>query len=141
MNESTIEHENIGVILSLINEEFGGWPILQGLNWNHSSFDLSRLWIQLSQYNNYIFFQFESKIDKKNSSRYRLKLSPSQTNFGYPAFYTKQSSLAKIYQQFMKDIVLLLTNEISMIDSDIQEIFHLEKQIIQVKSIDIIFVF
>ena len=132
LNEPKIEHESINVLLSLINKEFGGWPVLLGLDWNESSFDLSRLWIQLSRYNSYVFFQFESRIDKKNPSNYRLKLSASPTSFGYKAFYTTSLSLARIYQQFMRDIITLLANDRSMIDRDIQEIFNLEKQIIQV---------
>ncbi len=41
IDEANIETEGIDPILSLINTEFGGWPILQGSSWDSSTFNLS----------------------------------------------------------------------------------------------------
>lgn len=38
------------------------------------------------------------------------------------------------YRQLMKNFVFLLTNETSIIDEDIQQIFQLEKKLAQVDS-------
>ncbi|CAF1483690.1 unnamed protein product, partial [Adineta steineri] len=52
----------------MINKELGGWPVLQGLAWNASTFDFDRLMLKLSQYNNYIFYTVNTGVDETNSS-------------------------------------------------------------------------
>jgi len=68
INETAIEAEGVDVILSFINTELGGWPILQGLKWNESTFDFARLMLKLSQHNNFILYTVKTAIDEKNSS-------------------------------------------------------------------------
>jgi hypothetical protein len=75
MDEESIETEGVNTLLSLISREFGGWPILQGSAWNESTFNLSQLWFKLSQYNNFVFYHIETKIDKRNISAYRIRVS------------------------------------------------------------------
>ncbi len=74
MNESTIESESISEIFSLINNEFGGWPILQGSSWNISSFNFSRLLFKLRQYNHNAIFNVETATDTRNSSAYFIRV-------------------------------------------------------------------
>lgn len=74
IDELAIEREDIDMILSLINTEFGGWPILEGSKWNVSTFNFSQLLFKLSQYNNFIFYHIETKIDKRNISTYRIRV-------------------------------------------------------------------
>jgi len=77
-NEKAIETEGVNVILEFINKELGGWPVLQGLTWNESTFDLAHLMLKLSQHNNFILYTVETHIDEKNSSvrsiRVRLRI-------------------------------------------------------------------
>ncbi|CAF3695574.1 unnamed protein product [Rotaria sordida] len=54
INESAIEEEGVNVILSFINKELGGWPVLLGDTWNESTFDFYRLILKLSQHNHFI---------------------------------------------------------------------------------------
>ncbi|CAF4205719.1 unnamed protein product, partial [Adineta steineri] len=68
IDENTIETEGIDVIMSMINKELGGWPVLQGSAWNESTFDFDRLMLKLSQYNNYIFYTVNTGVDETNSS-------------------------------------------------------------------------
>lgn len=75
MNEETIETDDVHGLLTLIDEQFGGWPVLQGLRWNDSMFNFSQLWFKLGQYNNFVFYHIETKIDKKNTSMYRIRVS------------------------------------------------------------------
>ena len=75
MNEEAIETDDVHALLALIDEEFGGWPVLQGLKWNNSMFNFSQLWFKLGQYNNFVFYHIETKIDKKNTSMYRIRVS------------------------------------------------------------------
>jgi hypothetical protein len=68
IDENAIETEGVDAILSFINTELGGWPILQGSTWNESTFDFARLMLKLSQHNNFILYTVKTDIDEKNSS-------------------------------------------------------------------------
>jgi hypothetical protein len=61
-----------------------------------------------------------------------LQIDPSHLNLGYRSFYTEQSQVAKIYREFIRDLVLALTNNISKIDADVNAIVNLEKEIAKV---------
>jgi predicted metalloendopeptidase len=68
IDEANIEIEGVDPVLSLINKEFGGWPILHGLAWNSSTFDFSNLLLKLRQYNYNIIYKINTETDEKNSS-------------------------------------------------------------------------
>jgi hypothetical protein len=78
INESAIESEGVDEIISLINEEFGGWPILQGSSWNVSSFNFSHLLFKLREYNHNIIYYFGTSIDDRNSSTYYIRVRNSK---------------------------------------------------------------
>ncbi len=64
-----------------------------------------------------------------------LQIGPSHLDLGYRGFYTEGSQLAPIYRQFIRDLVLALLNNPSMIDSDVNDIFNFEKEIAKVNSL------
>ena len=68
INEENIELDDVEPILYLINNELGGWPILQGTNWNDSSFDLLSLIVKLRRYNYNFLLRVGTETDEKNSS-------------------------------------------------------------------------
>ena len=68
VNEEAIEAEGVDAILSFINTELGGWPILQGSTWNNSTFNFSRLLLKLNQNKDFAIYNVHTKLDEKNSS-------------------------------------------------------------------------
>ncbi|CAF1439142.1 unnamed protein product [Adineta steineri] len=68
IDENTIETEDVDVIMSMVSKDLGGWPVLQGSDWDESTFDFDRLMLKLSQYNNYIFYTVNTGVDETNSS-------------------------------------------------------------------------
>jgi hypothetical protein len=82
INEAAIELEGANAVLYFINNELGGWPILQGSSWNSSSFNLSRLLFKLREYSHNIIYSFGTSIDDRNSSAYyiRVKLMNAELN-------------------------------------------------------------
>ncbi|CAF4212066.1 unnamed protein product, partial [Adineta steineri] len=54
--------------MSMVSKDLGGWPVLQGSDWDESTFDFDRLMLKLSQYNNYIFYTVNTGVDETNSS-------------------------------------------------------------------------
>lgn len=79
VNESAIESAGADTLLSLVETELGGWPILHGSSWRETHFNLSRLLIKLREYNSHIIFYSTTTTDDKNSSAYyiRVRCAPS----------------------------------------------------------------
>ena len=79
MNEDRIEVEGITPMLSLVNDELGGWPILQGAAWNASEINLPNLLLKLRSYSNSIFFGVGTSTDQKNSTEYDIEVGARRT--------------------------------------------------------------
>lgn len=74
LNEDNIEAEDVTPILSLIDRELGGWPILKGSYWNNSSFDLLNLLVTLRKYSSNVIFAMGTSTDEKNSTEYDIEV-------------------------------------------------------------------
>ncbi|UJR14935.1 hypothetical protein I4U23_001917 [Adineta vaga] len=129
VNESAIETDSVNSILSLINTEFGGWPMLQGSSWNSSTFNLSRLLLKLREYNHHIIYSCGTSIDDTNSSIYYIRVSQSDLGLEQRSNYFNDTRLTTAYRQFMRDLALLLTNDTTMINQDVDDIYNFEKKI------------
>jgi hypothetical protein len=75
VDETGIESDGVEPILSVLENEFGGWPILQGSSWNSSMFDLMTLLLNLRKYSNNLIYQVGTSIDEKNSTTYDIEVS------------------------------------------------------------------
>ncbi|CAF4214582.1 unnamed protein product, partial [Rotaria sp. Silwood2] len=63
IDEDEVEANGVDTILSLINTEFGGWPILQGSSWNSAKFDLPNLLFQLRKYYSNTIYRIDTAFD------------------------------------------------------------------------------
>lgn len=77
MDEAGIEADGVESVLSIVNNEFGGWPILMGATWNASTFNLSDLLIKLRQYDDGIIFSVDTATNQENSSIYDIEVRES----------------------------------------------------------------
>jgi hypothetical protein len=68
IDEAKIEEEGTKHVVSLIETEFGGWPILHGSSWDNSTFNLLNVLLKLRQYNYNIIFKINTEVDEQNSS-------------------------------------------------------------------------
>ncbi|CAF0843396.1 unnamed protein product [Rotaria sordida] len=130
INESAIEEEGVNVILSFINKELGGWPVLLGDTWNESTFDFYRLILKLSQHNHFIPYTVQTTIDRRNSSLRSIKIEPT-TGLAVNLISTirdleKIETYLKIFQKF----AAALTNDLSTIRTDAIDVFTLELRIL-----------
>ena len=75
--EDTIGTDPVDTILSIIDGELGGWPVLQGASWNNSTFNLTQLMVKLNSYNSYIIFKISSEPDDNNASITGLRVRRS----------------------------------------------------------------
>ncbi|CAF2933114.1 unnamed protein product [Rotaria sp. Silwood2] len=129
INEENIEKEGIDTILSLINKEFGGWPILQGSSWNNSNFNLLNLLLKLRQYSTNIIFSVSTLIDDKHSTKYDTVIGQSGLGLSEPIYYFSQPKLANRYQRLITYVASGLSNDTSTMVQDAKDIFEFEKQI------------
>ena len=153
VNESAIELADAQTILSVLNNEFAGWPILQGSAWNETKFNLTRLLVKLREYNNNFIFYCGTMIDDKNSSTYHIRvrrlksrkkrlsknsflrfIQVSQSDLGLERrhFYQNDSKIAKAYLQFMQDLAMSLTSDKSIVSKHVEEIYNFEKKLAEV---------
>jgi len=70
-----IEKDGVQHILSIVDTEFGGWPILQGSSWNGTSYNLSNLLLHLRRFNYNAVFRINVDIDDQNSSSHVIVVS------------------------------------------------------------------
>ncbi|CAF0813568.1 unnamed protein product [Rotaria sordida] len=129
IDEQNIEDDGVYLILSLVNKEFGGWPILQGSSWDNSTFNLLNLLLKLRQYNNDIIFGIGTSIDEKNSKEYDIGIGQSDLGLGQRQYYSNESKITIAYRQFIYNLAAALTSDASMIEQDVNDIFAFEKEI------------
>ncbi|CAF3792998.1 unnamed protein product [Rotaria sp. Silwood1] len=128
-NETAIELETINVLLSFVNNELGGWPILQGSSWNESSFNLLRLLLKLRQYDLNIIYGCRTSTDDKNSSVNFIEVYQSNLALEQRTNYDQETKLTMAYRKFITDLALALTNDSTMISTDVDDIYNFEKNI------------
>ncbi|CAF1039974.1 unnamed protein product, partial [Didymodactylos carnosus] len=129
INEAGIEAEGVNPILSLINSEFGGWPILQGPSWDNATFDLSNLLLTLRKYNNNPVYRVGTSTDEKNSTAYDIEVGQGGLGLGQKNYYINETSVNVAYRQFMRDLATALAIDTTTIDQDVIDVYEFEKTI------------
>ena len=81
INEAQIEHEGVAAVMDIVNNEFGGWPILHGTAWNDTTFNLTQLLLQLRKYDDAIIFSVTTATNQENSSVYDIEVRDLYTGF------------------------------------------------------------
>jgi hypothetical protein len=79
INESAIELDGIAAILSILNEEFGGWPILGETSRTPSPSDLADLLLKIRKYDNSIIYRVNTQTNQENSSIYNIEVGKRRT--------------------------------------------------------------
>ncbi|CAF4138244.1 unnamed protein product [Adineta steineri] len=128
IDEQNIQKEGNNPILSLINNEFGGWPIIQN-SWDNSTFDILNLLLKVRKYQNNIIFGFGTSIDDKNSREYILEISQSYLGLGQQEYYMYEPKITMAYRQNLFDLALKLSNYRSTMVQDVNDVYKLEKEI------------
>ncbi|CAF1088486.1 unnamed protein product [Rotaria sordida] len=129
IDELAIESAGVDTVLSVIDGELGGWPILNGLSWSETQFNLSRLIFKLREYNNNIIYNCGTATDDKNSSAYYIRIAQSDLGLEQRQYYLNETKLTLAYKQFMYDLAMSLTNDTTMVDKDARDIYEFEKKI------------
>lgn len=110
-NVSIIEYLQERPLRELLNS-VGGWPVIDGSEWNETAFDWQKTIALFRKHGVYMNFLMDLSVvkDLKNSSRYILQLD--QPYFGLPdrGYFLKGMTdhVVQAYYQFMVDTAILL---------------------------------
>ncbi|CAF0725068.1 unnamed protein product [Adineta steineri] len=129
VNEIAIETDGVDTVLSVVDNELGGWPILHGQSWDETKFNLSKLLFKLREYNNNMLFQCGTATDDKNSSAYYIRISQSDLALEQKQYYINESKITQAYKQFIYELAKSLTNDSTMIENDVRDIYEFERKI------------
>ncbi|CAF0891456.1 unnamed protein product [Rotaria sordida] len=129
IDEADIEATGVDPILSLVNTELGGWPILQGSSWSSSTFDLSNLFLKLRKYAYNIIYRVNTVVSEENSTVYNIEIGQSDLALGQKQYYANETNITIAYRQLIRELAMALGNDTSMIDHDVNDIFEFEKNI------------
>jgi membrane metallo-endopeptidase-like protein 1 len=132
-NDEQIEKDGVQPFVDLVNTKFGGWPITQGSSWNNSTFNLENLFVQLRVYGYNVIFRIHSNIDEQNSAA--TNIAVGQGLLGLPSrhYFETDTNVTIAYQELMRTLAtaLMTTNDTSLFESDLQEMYNFEKNISQ----------
>ncbi|CAF3300718.1 unnamed protein product [Rotaria socialis] len=128
VNEAALATDGERALLDVVNNELGGWPILQGSSWNEGAFNLTYLMSKLREYNQNVIFGFGTSTDDKNSSINYIRLYQSDLALEQRSNYMN-TNFSNAYTRLIRDIAKAFTNDTTMIDSDAKDIFDFEKNI------------
>ena len=79
VDEAAIEVDGVDTIMTLIDSELGGWPVLKGSSWNATTFDLPNLLVKLRKYSYNFIYRVDTATDEKNSTSYDIEVSRTPT--------------------------------------------------------------
>lgn len=130
-NETNIDAEGVERILSLIDTEFGGWPILQGESWNESTFNFSNLIFRLRQYNYNILYRVGTDVDEKNSSITDIVIGQGSLGLPQRRYFENETDVTIAYRNLIRNLAKELSTSTTTIETDINEMFQFEKDISQ----------
>ncbi|XP_015116946.1 neprilysin-2 isoform X2 [Diachasma alloeum] len=110
MNKTAIEAQGLKPLLSIL-QKLGGWPVLEGDQWNEETFN----WIQSVYkfkdlgYSVDYFLDFSIGVDLKNSTKRVIDLD--QASLGLSREYLSKGlddKIVKAYYSYMVDIAVIL---------------------------------
>ncbi|XP_030765452.1 neprilysin-2 isoform X1 [Sitophilus oryzae] len=128
MNKTLIEQEGLTTIHSILSD-LGGWPVLEGLQWNEGDFDWRESVYKFRKlgYSVDYFIDFSVGIDVKNSTKRVIDLD--QASLGLRReFLTKglEDKLVKAYYDYMVDIAVLFGAEKDRAINELKESLDFE---------------
>nr|CAH7760506.1 unnamed protein product [Callosobruchus chinensis] len=109
MNKTLIEAEGLNTIHGILRQ-LGGWPVLEGMEWDEGEFDWRRSVYKFRKlgYSVDYFIDFSVGVDVKNSTKRIIDLD--QASLGLRReFLTKglEDKIVKAYYEYMVDIAVL----------------------------------
>ncbi|XP_064611411.1 neprilysin-like isoform X2 [Liolophura sinensis] len=127
VNETLIDSRGLNPAFTLL-EEFGGWPVVNGSDWDETSFDLVKLLAKLRLYNNKILIEQWVGSDDKQSDTNIIQID--QPELGMPSrdYYLKgrDDAVVKTYEDFARQVAIFLGAEPERAAREMKQMVDLE---------------
>ncbi|XP_031827062.2 M13 family metallopeptidase neprilysin 2 isoform X1 [Nomia melanderi] len=110
MNKTLIEKQGLDPLLNIL-KKLGGWPVLEGDNWNESEFNWKESVYKFRKmgYSVDYFIDFSVSVDLKNSTKRIIDLD--QASLGLSREYLSkgfEDKIVQAYYSYMVDIAAIL---------------------------------
>ncbi|XP_029033207.1 neprilysin-2 isoform X2 [Osmia bicornis bicornis] len=128
MNKTVIEEQGLDPLIKIL-EKLGGWPVLEGDNWNKSEFNWTDSVYRFRKmgYSVDYFIDFSIGVDLKNSTQRIIDLD--QASLGLSREYLSKGFNDKIvqaYYSYMVDIATILGANKTTAKSELKESLEFE---------------
>ena len=129
MNREVIEQRGLDPVKSIL-KKLGGWPLLEGPEWNSSEFQWFELVYKFREQGFSVdyFFDFSVVSDLQNSTRRTLNLDQPALSREY-LMKGLEDSVVQAYFTYMKDISLLMGATAENIEQEMLEVLMFEIEI------------
>jgi len=135
MNTDKIEERVEEPLVSLL-ASMGGWPVLEGDNWNQDTFDWVEVVGKLRLYNNDILVSLWVGPDGKNSDQYIVQFDQSDLVLPSSEYYHQgiDHPIMKAYQEILTNIAMLLGAEQSQAEKDMHAVIAFEIELAMIMT-------
>ncbi|XP_018319545.1 neprilysin-2 isoform X2 [Agrilus planipennis] len=131
MNKTAIEEEGLDVVKDIF-KEIGGWPVLEGDNWNEEQFDWKELVYKFRKtgYSIDYFIDFSIGIDLKNSTKRIIDLDQGALGLRRE-FLIKglEDKLVRAYYNYMVDISVMFGADKERAKKELEDSLNFEIQL------------
>ena len=127
MNTGRIEERGEEPLLALL-EDLGGWPVLEGGEWNEDGFDWVEMVGKLRLYNNDILISLWVGPDGKNSDHYIVQFDQSDLVLPSAEYYHQGIShpIMRAYQSILTNVATLLGADPELAARDMEDVIAFE---------------
>ncbi|CAL1541739.1 unnamed protein product [Lymnaea stagnalis] len=132
LNETQIDNLGLEPINNLL-KEFGGWPILEGNNWNKSQ-DVLSLLVKQVHYNSKILIDQWVAVDDKDSEVNIIQLDQPELGMPSPDYYLHNNAQHKLraYKKFALDVAMMFKADPEVAEKGVDEIVKFEVELARI---------
>ncbi|CAH0551532.1 unnamed protein product [Brassicogethes aeneus] len=127
MDVNAIEKDNNTVILKIF-KELGGWPLLEGKNWNEKDFDIFNMMIKTRQKGDY----FEWFLDIDTEKEYFDQNKREILRIDLPEVNNMDNNFIPEYLEILVDIVVSLGATKNQAYGEIKSLIMFEKELSEI---------
>ncbi|KAL3280926.1 hypothetical protein HHI36_004152 [Cryptolaemus montrouzieri] len=133
MNETDIELHSMNTIKAIIHR-LGGWPVVEGYNWNEASFDWIETLLKLRDsgmvYS--MFMDFIVEQDNKNSSKRVLTVDQPYIPFEKAKRESRNQPILNAAHKFMVDLAVEFGANRNVAEREMEEILLFEMDLAKI---------
>ncbi len=126
VDEWAIEEKGLGDLMSSINKNFGGWPILNEGPYRRNRQQFLDYMIALRRFDSAQLFEVAVSYNPKNPKRFLLRVNQPMWFFNRVYLFDDKVMLA--YRNYMHSVIQYMSSDTRNLTDEIDRIFELERK-------------